>query len=83
MSKPQTTRRFVGNTDTPLDYSSPETLAVSKQERHFMQRMLRAYLRGSQYFRFGFETIASRRVAKEWKVMQENVKPTVIKTINN
>lgn len=67
----KSTRRFVGNTDTPLDYSSPESLAVSKQERHFFDRMLRAYLRGAQYFKFGFETIAGRRVAKEWKVMQE------------
>lgn len=71
MTKQQPTRKFLGRTDVQLDYSSPESLAESKQERAFFQRMLRAYLRGAQYFKFGFETIAGRRFPKEWKVMQE------------
>ncbi len=47
------TRHFAGKTEFVLDYSTPETLEASKTERRFHQRMLRAYLRGKEYFNFG------------------------------
>lgn len=40
----KTTRSFGGKLDGFKD----------KKERHFHQRMLKAYLKGDQYFRFGF-----------------------------
>lgn len=47
-------RVFKGKTDFVLDYSTPEKLAASKTDRHFNQRMLRAYLKGQTHFYFGF-----------------------------
>jgi len=47
-------QKFAGKTEFVLDYSTPETLANSKRERHFYQRMLRAYLKGKLKFNFGF-----------------------------
>lgn len=46
-------RTFGGKTQFTLDYSTPEKLEASKQERHFHQRMLRAYLKGKTHFHFG------------------------------
>lgn len=51
----ETTRHFGGRTEFILDYSSPEALEASKRERHFFQRMLRAYLKGKTNFNFGCE----------------------------
>lgn len=45
---------FKGKTQFVLDYSTIETLEASKQDRHFHQRMLRAYLKGKEVFNFGF-----------------------------
>lgn len=45
---------FKGKTEFVLDYSTPEKLEASKQDRHFHQRMLRAYLKGQTVFNFGF-----------------------------
>jgi len=39
------------------------------QERHFYQRMLRAYLKGWQYFDFGFEYTPTGRRPKQHEVM--------------
>jgi len=40
-------RRFLGKTENFKD----------NQERHFYQRMLKAYLKGKQVFNFGFKTV--------------------------
>ena len=69
------TRHFGGETEFALDYSSPEALEKSKQHRHFHQRMLRAYLKGKEYFHFGrsFNKITGKydpiphRVLEVWK----------------
>lgn len=61
MQKIQQTRTFTGKTD---NFSDP-------QERHFFQRMLRAYLKGAEFFYFGFKWIGSGRQRQQWKVMQE------------
>lgn len=55
---------FKGKTEftiSPIDYSTPETIAkttekreADKTDRHFNQRMLRAYLKGQEFFNFGF-----------------------------
>jgi len=45
---------FGGKTEFSIDYSTPETILRSKTERHFYQRMLRAYLSGKKSFGFGF-----------------------------
>jgi hypothetical protein len=47
-------RQFAGKTEFVLDYSTPKKLDQSKNERHFYQRMLRAYLKGKTVFEFGF-----------------------------
>lgn len=62
-------RVFKGKTEFVLDYTSDETLAQSKAERHFYQRMLRAYLKGKTHFHFGFEYTANfQRIPKLHKV---------------
>lgn len=45
---------FKGKTEFTLDYSTPEKLEACKRDRHFHQRMLRAYLKGKETFNFGF-----------------------------
>lgn len=52
--KKEKARNFAGKTEFIIDHSTPETLEASKRERHFHQRMLRAYLKGKEYFHFGF-----------------------------
>jgi hypothetical protein len=46
---------FTGKTKFVLDHSSPEALQASKQDRHFWQRMLRAFNAGKETFYFGQE----------------------------
>lgn len=62
-------RNFGGETQFQLDYSTPEKLAKSKKERHFNQRMLRAYLNGKQYFYFGYEWVNGRRQQVRYSVL--------------
>lgn len=74
-------RVFKGKTEftlTTIDPSTPETLQktteqreTDKRERHYYQRMLRAYLKGKDYFNFGFQHSADgRSYPEEHKVMQ-------------
>lgn len=64
-------RVFKGKTEFVLDYSTPEKLEASKQDRHFHQRMLRAYLKGKEYFNFGFTRNAfGQLVPTQHKVLQ-------------
>lgn len=68
--KKEATRHFAGKTEFVLDYSSPEKLQESKTERHFYQRMLRAYLRGKKKFNFAFtRSIDNRLIPIEHDVM--------------
>ena len=64
-------RQFGGLTEFTLDYSSPEKLEASKQERHFYQRMLRAYLKGKEYFNFGrqFNAALGKHIPIQYKVL--------------
>lgn len=62
-------RTFGGKTEFTLDYSTPETLAASKQERHFHQRMLRAYLKGATKFNFGFRYVGAQRIPNVYEVL--------------
>lgn len=55
-------RKFGGKTEFSLDCSTPQTLEASKRERHFHQRMLRAYLKGKTHFNFGFERTIDNRL---------------------
>lgn len=61
---------FKGKTEFVLDYSTPEKLEASKQDRHFHQRMLRAYLKGKEYFNFGYTYNVDGRVPTQHKVLQ-------------
>lgn len=63
-------KTFGGKTEFALDHSSQESLAESKRERHFHQRMLRAYLKGRTHFFFGFDNFGdpvSHRVLINYK----------------
>jgi hypothetical protein len=62
---------FKGKTEFTLDYSSPEKLSASKAERHFYQRMLRAYLKGKETFSFGrtWNAVAMRWESIQYKVL--------------
>lgn len=62
-------RVFKGKTEFVLDYSTPEKLAASKTERHFHQRMLRAYLKGKTHLFFGFRYTTTGREPIEHKVL--------------
>ena len=72
-------RKFKGKTEftiTPIDYSTPETIKATtekreadKRERHFYQRMLRAYLRGVDQFNFGFRYDLGQRIPITHKVL--------------
>lgn len=62
-------RTFGGKTEFTLDYSTPETLEASKKERHFHQRMLRAYLKGKEVFNFGFTYVHGHRYPQEHNVL--------------
>lgn len=64
------TKHFAGKTVFKLDYSTTETLSQSKTERHFYQRMLRAYLKGKDYFNFGYEYTPHRQPIRH-KVLVE------------
>jgi len=63
------TKQFGGKTEFVLDYSTPEALEASKRERHFYQRMLRAYLKGKEYFYFGYVYRYGNRYPQEHKVL--------------
>lgn len=67
--KIETKRQFGGKTEFVLDHTSPETLEASKRERHFHQRMLRAYLKGKTHFYFGFGWENGRRKPELHKVL--------------
>lgn len=55
-------RKFLGKTSEFID----------KQEKVFHERMLRAYLKGKEYFNFGFTTNSfGMRVPETHKVLQE------------
>jgi len=49
--QPVQQRFFLGKLDNPIDYNN---LEASKADRHFQQRMLRAYLKGHTHFNYGF-----------------------------
>lgn len=69
--KPKLRRVFKGKTEFIIDYSTSETLEASKRERHFHQRMLRAYLKGKEVFNFGFtRDHLNRLIPIEHKVLQ-------------
>lgn len=51
-----TTRKFLGKTEGFKD----------NQERHFYQRMLKAHLKGKQYFHFGFSN-QFNPITKVWE----------------
>lgn len=53
-------RKFLGKTEGFTD----------KTERHFYQRMLKAYHAGHQFFHFGYETIMGQRQRKSHLVLQ-------------
>jgi len=63
------TRHFGGKTEFVLDYSTPEKLQQSKDDRHFWQRMLRAYLKGKEFFNYGYEYRFNVRYPKQHKVL--------------
>lgn len=63
-------RVFKGKTEFVLDYSTQEKLEASKQDRHFHQRMLRAYLKGKEYFNFGYTYNGNARIPTQHKVLQ-------------
>jgi hypothetical protein len=63
-------RVFKGQTEFVLDYSSHEALEASKRNRHFHQRMLRAYLKGATQFNFGFKYIGGKRFPEVHEVLQ-------------
>jgi hypothetical protein len=69
----KTKRRFLGKTEFVIDRTSPEKELASKQERHFYQRMLRAYLKGKEYFNFGreYNPVTKMYQPKQFKVEQE------------
>lgn len=60
---------FAGKTKFIIDYSTPEKLEASKKERHFYQRMLRAYLKGADVFQFGRDPMTNKPV--QYKVLIE------------
>jgi len=79
--KREPTKVFKGKTEftlTIIDPTTPKTLAKTtdqresdKRERHFYQRMLRAYLRGAEYFNFGFhyDKVLRQRTQTQHKVL--------------
>jgi len=70
---------FKGKTEfklTTIDNSTPERLKkttnqreADKRDRHFHQRMLRAYLKGKETFNFGFRYDLATRYPIEHKVL--------------
>ena len=58
----KTTRRFLGNTDGPYKNNT---------ERNFEKAHLKAYLKGKDYFSFGFETVNSFRQRRRYRVQQQ------------
>jgi hypothetical protein len=77
--KQKFTRQFGGKTEfilTQIDTTNAETIAktteqreADKTERHFHQRMLRAYLKGKEYFHFGFTYKYGGRQPESHKVL--------------
>lgn len=65
-------RVFKDQTEFILDYSTPEKLETSKRNRHFHQRMLRAYLKGATQFNFGFRgrDILGKLIPEVYEVLQ-------------
>lgn len=59
------TRKFLGKTEGFVDNT----------ERHFYQRMLKAYLKGKEYFTYGFEWVKRDQIMVRepamFKVAQE------------
>ncbi|MCO6149089.1 hypothetical protein [Flavobacterium sp. NRK1] len=53
-------RQFLGKTDNFKD----------KAERSFYQRMLKAYLKGNEFFHYGYMYIANKRYPKRHAVLQ-------------
>lgn len=53
-------RKFLGKTDNFKD----------KEQKHFFQRMLRAYLQGKKVFNYGFSRSLTGLVPNEYKVLQ-------------
>lgn len=66
-------RVFKGKTVFVIDHSTPATLAASKIDRHFHQRMLRAYLKGGTEFNFGFSgrDVTGRLIPQKHPVLFE------------
>lgn len=60
INKKTETRKFLGKTEG----------FEHQKEKHFHQRMLKAYLAGHKYFHYGFTTVGNRRVPEKHIVLQ-------------
>jgi hypothetical protein len=65
-------RKFLGDLNPQLDRTSEETLAISRWNRAYHQKMLKAYLKGKEIFTFGFtRNKAGQTVPQHFKVAQQ------------
>ncbi len=75
MSKTKNTepkRKFIGDLNPKLDHSTPEMLMLTKWNRRYHQAMLKAYLKGKEFFNFGFtRNKEGYRVPQQYKVAQQ------------
>ena len=72
-------RQFAGKTEfvlTPIDTKNAKTITktteqreADKKERHFYQRMLRAYLKGKENFSFGRKWVNNSWQPIQYKVL--------------